>query len=131
MIVSNTTFLRAKGGIVDSDEIVGCKVENPKGENLGKIESVMLDLGEGRVIYAVLSFGGFLGMGDKLFPVPIDALSFKADEKGKIQRCILDIDKDTLKDAPGYDKDNLPSTADRSYASSVYTYYGYTPWWGE
>ena len=129
--MANTTFLRAKGGIVETDEIVGCRVENPKGENLGKIESLMIDLSEGRVIYAVLSFGGFLGMGEKLFPVPIDALSFRANEKGKVERCILDIDKETLKNAPGYDKDNLPSTADRSYASSVYTYYGFTPWWSE
>ena len=129
--MANTTFLRAKGGIVESDDIVGCRVENPKGENLGKIESIMLDLSEGRVIYAVLSFGGFLGMGDKLFPVPVDALSFRANEKGKVERCIIDVDKETLKNAPGYDKDNLPSTADRSFASSVYTYYGFTPWWGE
>ena len=129
--MANTTFLRAKGGIVESDDIVGCRVENPKGENLGKIESLMIDLSEGRVIYAVLSFGGFLGMGEKLFPVPVDALSFRANENGKVQRCIIDIDKETLKNAPGYDKDNLPSTADRSYASSVYTYYGFTPWWSE
>ena len=129
--MAHTTFLRAKGGICDSNEIVGCKVENPRGENLGKIESIMIDLSEGRVLYAVLSFGGFLGVGDKLFPVPIDALSFRANEKGNVERCIIDIDKETLKNAPGYDKDNLPSTADRSYASSVYTYYGYTPWWGE
>jgi len=129
--VANTTFLRAKGGICDSDEIVGCKVENPKGENLGKIESIMIDLSEGRILYAVLSFGGFLGLGDKLFPVPIDALSFRANEKGTVERCILDIDKETLKNAPGYDKDNLPDTVDRSYAASVYTFYGFTPWWGE
>ena len=129
--MANTTFLRAKGGIVDSDEIVGCKVENPKGENLGKIESVMLDLGEGRVIYAVLSFGGFLGVGDKLFPMPVDALSFRANEKGAVERCIIDVDKETLKNAPGYDKDNLPGAVDRSYAASVYTFYGFTPWWTE
>ena len=129
--MANTTFLRAKGGICDSDEIVGCKVENPKGENLGKIESIMIDLSEGRILYAVLSFGGFLGLGDKLFPVPIDALSFRANEKGTVERCILDIDKETLKNAPGYDKDNLPDTVDRSYAASVYTFYGFTPWWGE
>jgi len=124
-----TTFLRAKGGILDSAKIVGCKVENSKGENLGKIESLMLDLGEGRILYAVLSFGGFLGMGDKLFPVPVDAFQWRVDEKGNLERCVVDIDKDLLKDAPGYDRGNLPTVADRTFASRVYTHYGYTPYW--
>src|SRR5207302_5046199 len=104
----STTFLRTTGGILDSAKIVGCKVVNPKDENLGKIVSLMLDLSEGRILYAVLSFGGFLGMGDKLFPVPIDALSFRANEKGTLERCILDVDKETLKNAPGYDQNELP-----------------------
>ena len=127
----STTFLRTTGGIMDSAKIVGCKVENLKGENLGKIESLMLDVGEGRILYAVLSFGGFLGMGDKLFPVPVDALSFRANEKGNLERCVVDIDKETLKKAPGYDKNQLPSTADRSFAMRVYTHYGSTPYWHE
>src|SRR6185436_8865849 len=101
--MSNTTFLRTSGGILDSAKIVGCKVENAKGENLGKIENIMLDLTEGRILYVVLSFGGFLGMGDKLFPVPVDALTFRTNEKGNLDRCIVDIDKDTLKNAPGYE----------------------------
>jgi len=125
----STTFLRTTGGIMDSAKIVGCKVENPKGENLGKIENLMLDLSEGRILYAVLSFGGFLGMGDKLFPVPVDALAFRTNEKGNLERCIVDIDKETLKNAPGYEKDKLPSTADRTFATKVYTHYGSTPYW--
>jgi len=127
----STTFLRTTGGVVDSAKIIGCKVENPKGENLGKIESLMLDLSEGRILYAVLSFGGFLGMGDKLFPVPVDALAFRSDEKGNLQRCIIDVDKEMLKNAPGYDKDHLPNWADRTYAMRVYSHYGSTPWWAE
>jgi hypothetical protein len=116
---------------MESSDVLGCKVENSKGENLGKIESLMLDLSEGRILYAVLSFGGFLGMGDKLFPVPVEALSFRTDEKGKMQRAIFDVDKETLKNAPGYDRDQLPNWSDRTYATQVYSHYGYTPWWGE
>lgn len=116
---------------MDSAKVVGCKVENSRGESLGKIESLMIDLGEGRILYAVLSFGGFLGMGDKLFPVPVEALSFRIDLKGHPERCILDVDKDTLKRAPGYDRENLPSNVDRTFASGVFAYYGYTPWWAE
>ena len=128
--MAGTTFLRSKGGVIDSDEIVGCKVENSKDENLGKVESLMIDVSEGRVLYAVLSFGGFLGMGEKRFPIPLDQISFRIDEKGCLQRCILDIDKETLKNAPGFDKDRLPSHADRTFATSVYSYYGSMPWWG-
>src|SRR5262245_22694215 len=124
-IVAHTTFLRAKGGIVDSEDIVGCRVENPKGEHLGKIEGFKIDLSEGRVLYCVLSFGGFLGVGEKLFPVPVEAISFRSNDKGKLDRCILDIDKDTVKNAPGYKKDELPSTTDRDYATTIYSYYGF------
>jgi hypothetical protein len=126
-----TTYLRNRAGVMDSTKIAGCKVENSKGENLGKIESLMIDLGEGRILYTVLSFGGFLGMGDKLFPVPIEALSFRVNEKGGLERCILDVDKDTLKKAPGFERDQLPRDVDRTFASGVYLHYGYTPWWTE
>jgi hypothetical protein len=91
----------------------------------------MIDVTEGRVLYAVLSFGGFLGMGEKLFPIPLDQMSFRVDEKGRLQRCILNVDKETLKNAPGYEANQLPSHADRTFATSVYTHYGSTPWWNE
>ena len=126
-----TTRFMHKVGIVDSSRIVGTRVENARGENLGKIESLMLDLGESRILYAVLSFGGFLGVGDKLFPVPTEAMMFKSDEKGNIEKCIFDVDKDRLKDAPGYEKDSLPNYADRTFASDVYNHYGTTPYWTE
>lgn len=129
--MAGTTFLRSKGGVMDSAEIVGCKVENSTGENLGKIESLMIDASEGRVLYAVLSFGGFLGIGDKLFPVPLDQVQFRVDEDGKVKRCIMDIDKEMLKNAPGYEKDSLPNHADRTFATRVYSHYGSTPWWSE
>lgn len=126
-----TKFLSRKGGLVDANNLIGAKVENAKGENLGKIENVMLDLDASRVLYAVLSFGGFLGMGDKLFPIPLESFSFHTDEDGKLTRCILNVDKETLKNAPGYEKDNLPSTADRSFVAGVYQHYGTTPYWSE
>ena len=124
-----TKFLSQKGGIIDSTKVIGAKVENPIGENLGKIESVMLDFDEGRILYCVLSFGGFLGMGDKLFPVPTEALMFKKDDKGTVDKVIFDVDKDRLKSAPGYDRDTLPSYSDRKFATNVYTHYGYDPYW--
>ena len=126
-----TTFVRSSGGVMDSSKVVGCKIENPKDESLGKVESLMVDLSDGRILYAVLSFGGFLGMGDKLFPIPLSSFSFRTDREGRLERCILNVDKDTLKNAPGYERDKLPDSADRTFASKVYTHYGVTPYWEE
>ena len=125
--MGQTTFLRAQAGIIDSSKLIGCKVENSKAENLGKIESLMLDLQKGRIAYAVLSFGGFLGLGDKLFPVPMEALQFRASD-GK---CILSVDKETLKNAPGYDRDQLPDANDRTWGNSIFSHYGYPPYWDD
>jgi sporulation protein YlmC with PRC-barrel domain len=125
--MGQTTFIRARGGIVDASDIIGCKVENSKEENLGKIESLMLDLQQGRIAYAVLSFGGFLGLGDKLFPVPMEALQYRAGD-GK---CVLDVDKESLKNAPGYDRDQLPDVNDRAWRSQIFSHYGYQPYWEE
>ena len=123
--MGQTTFLRAQAGIIDSSKLIGCKVENSKAENLGKIESLMLDLQKGRIAYAVLSFGGFLGLGDKLFPVPMEAIQFRASD-GK---CLLDVDKETLKNAPGYDRNQLPDVNDRTWGYSIFSHYGYPPYW--
>src|SRR3569623_2906303 len=61
--------------VMAADTLQGDKVVNPKGENLGKIEDIMIDVASGRVAYAVLSFGGILGIGDKLFAIPWHALT--------------------------------------------------------
>lgn len=124
-----TTYVSKGAGFMDATKLIGCKVENAKGENLGKIETLMLDLTEGRILYAVLSFGGFLGLGDKLFPIPMNQFSFRTDKDGELDRCILNVDKEALKDAPGYERHELPSAADRSFMSRVYTHYGATPYW--
>ncbi|MEO8432098.1 MAG: PRC-barrel domain-containing protein [Acidobacteriota bacterium] len=105
--------------------LIGDAVVNRKGEDLGKVEDFMIEPEQGQVSYAVLSFGGFLGMGDKLFAVPMKAMKLSREEK----RFVLDIDKEKLKNAPGFDKDNWPDLNDRTYGTKVYTYYGYQPHW--
>src|SRR3984893_2310337 len=106
-------------------EVVGRKVVNPQGESLGKVEEVMLDSAPGRIAYAVLSFGGFLGMGDKLFAIPWSRLSL--DEGRKV--FVLDVDRATLEKAPGFDKNNWPDMADHGWGNRIYTYYGSRPYW--
>jgi len=85
----------------------------------------MIDIASGRVAYAVLSFGGFLGMGDKLFAIPWSSLAIDTVEK----RFILNVDKSLLERAPGFDKNNWPDMADRTWGAGVYSYYGTKPYW--
>jgi sporulation protein YlmC with PRC-barrel domain len=115
-----------RADIYRASKIIGADVKNPQGEKLGDIQDVVLDPETGRVRYAVLAFGGFLGLGEKYFAVPWTALTSKAGEKGDF---ILNIDKEKLKNAPGFDKNNWPNMADRSWAEQVYAYYGVKPYW--
>jgi hypothetical protein len=125
-----TTYVRAGGSVLDAAQVIGCRVQNPQGENLGKIETLVFDLSEGRIFYAVLSFGGFLGFGDKLFPIPLTSLSFRSGKDGDLERCILNVDKDTLNNAPGFDRGEMSAHLDRKFLSRVYFHYGVTPYWG-
>ena len=111
--------------VLSATTLLKDKVVNSKGEELGKIEEFMIDLASGRIIYAVLSFGGFLGMGSKLFAVPWEALKLDTENK----RFVLDVDKERLKDAPGFDKNDWPNQPDVEWLSKVYTYYGASPYW--
>jgi len=104
-----------------ASSIIGDKVENPQGEDLGKIDNLMVNLNDGRVEYAVIEFGSVLGIGGKLFAVPFSEL--QVDPVKEI--FILNRDKEYLKDIPGFDKSHWPGTNDeREYFDSVSLYYG-------
>jgi sporulation protein YlmC with PRC-barrel domain len=107
--------------------VIGSKVVNPEGEELGSIKDLMIDLDDGQIAYVVLSFGGFLRLGDKLFAIPLEALTFEAEE----HTAILDVDKEVLKNAPGFDKDHWPDKAqyEAGWLLDIYEYYGYSPYW--
>jgi hypothetical protein len=103
----------------------GHKVVNKAKEDLGKIEDLMIDLENDRISYAVLSFGGFLGMGNKWFAIPWRALELKLYEHTLI--ITLNVDQEVLKKAEGFDKDKLPLTHEELF--TVYNHYGYEPYW--
>jgi sporulation protein YlmC with PRC-barrel domain len=116
---------RTLGIVLSGSSLKGDKVVNYKGEDLGKIEEIMIDLDRGRVAYAVLSCGGFLGIGDKLFAIPWQAFSVDTANK----QLVLNADKELLEKAPGFDKSNWPDMADLSLGTTLYGYYGYKPYW--
>ena len=106
-------------------KLLGENVLDKKGDRLGKVEDLAIDFEQGRVRYAILSFGGFLGMGEKRFAVPIQALQRFGDD----DRLLLNVDREKLKNAPGIDKDEWPDFEDGPYVTSVYKFYGYAPYW--
>ena len=101
--------------------IIGDAVENPKGESLGEINNLMINVRTGKVEYAVIEFGGFLGVGQKLFAIPFEEL--RVDEEKEI--FVLNRDKDYLKESPGFDPNHWPDTNDHDYFDNVNTYYQY------
>jgi sporulation protein YlmC with PRC-barrel domain len=117
---------RTTGFIVRATkDAIGKKVVNFAGEDLGKIEDIMIDFGVARVTYAILSFGGFLGVGNKLFAVPW--LNLKYDVA--TENFVIRADKRLLEKAPGFDKDNWPDMSDPARLSEIYKYYGESPYW--
>jgi sporulation protein YlmC with PRC-barrel domain len=111
--------------VLSSSSICSDGVRNAAGDNLGKIEDLMIDVNSGRIAYAVLSFGGFLKMGNKLFAIPWPALTLDAVNK----EFVLNVDKSVLENATGFDKDNWPDMADPRFGSDIYRHYGYKPYW--
>ncbi len=106
--------------LMGANTLLGNDVYNSDREKLGDIKEFMVDMASGKVAYAVLSFGGVLGLGDKLFAVPWAALSLDTTNK----RFTLKVTKDALKQAPGFDKDHWPAMSDQAWAGGVHSFYG-------
>lgn len=111
--------------IMSASTLEGDEIVNRQGEKLGDLEEIMLDVSTGRIAYAVLAAGGFLGLGEKYFAIPWSALTLDPEN-----HCfILDVDKERLEQAPGFDKDHWPTFADTTWGSHIHTYYGQRPYW--
>jgi len=104
-----------------ASKVLGTNVYNNDDKSLGEIKDLVLDQHSGRVQYAVLDFGGFLGMGDKYFAIPVS--QFQVDNRGR-DHFVLNVSKDQLKNAPGFDKNNWPDFADAQFRGSVDRFYG-------
>jgi sporulation protein YlmC with PRC-barrel domain len=111
--------------VMGASTLEGDKVYSSDGEHVGKISEIMLDVRGGRIAYAVLTSGGFLGMGDTLHAIPWGALTLDTDEK-----CFrIGVTAQRIKDAPGFDKDSWPAMADPQWGTTLHEYYGRNPYW--
>jgi sporulation protein YlmC with PRC-barrel domain len=110
---------------VKASSILGTKVFNPQGDSLGDIKEIVIDPHVGRVAYVVVSFGGFLSMGQKLFAIPFSAFEYNVAKN----EYVLDVPKERLEKAPGFDSDHWPSMSDEQWNRDVYKYYGRSPYW--
>ena len=106
--------------LLSAGSLIGNTVCNRQAEELGDIKDLMLNTVTGSVCYAVVSAGGFLSMGEKLYAVPWSALTLDTMNK----RFVLDVDVERFKNAPGFDKDKWPNMADETWAKGVHAYYG-------
>lgn len=105
--------------LMGANTLVGNDVYNRQGDDLGDIKEIMLDMRDGRVAYAVLAFTAFFSTGAKLFAVPWSALTLDTSNK----RFVLDVQKDRLNDAPGFDRNIWPDMADQTWQDEVEGYY--------
>ena len=112
--------------LMGADTLIGDDVYNHDDEQLGDIKEIMLDMRSGRIAYAVLSFGGVLGLGEKLFAVPWEKLTLDTVNK----RFLLDVGKEQLKSAPGFDQDNWPDMASEAWNDQMNQFYGTTSRYG-
>ena len=105
--------------------LIGDTVKNRQGEELGKLSEIMLDVERGRIAYGVLESGSILGMGGKLFAIPFEA--FQVDREN--HKLVLNVDKETIKKAEGFDKNNWPDTANEQWVQRTHETYGFSPYW--
>ncbi len=110
--------------LISGDKVAGTEVYNTAGDHLGEIHDVMLDKLSGRVAYAVMSFGGFLGIGEKYHPLPWSALTYDTSQGGYV----VNVSREQLEGAPVYADDEQPRW-NREYEQDIHDYYGISPYW--
>ena len=106
-------------GLLSAESIMSDSVKNSEGKDLGSIKELMLNPENGHIDYAVLSFGGFMGMGDKYFAVPWDAI--EVDRERKTLR--LDMPKERLEKMEGFDKSNWPDFANEEFENKMHQHF--------
>lgn len=111
--------------LVSANKVEGTPVYNGQGEHLGEIDDLVIDKYSGQVVYALMSFGGFLGIGERLHPLPWGVLKYDRLREG----FVVDIDREALEKAPSYERGELGDMADEAWNRRIYGYYDVPPFW--
>lgn len=120
------TAIEETDRLIASDKVEGTAVYNRQSERLGTVHNFMVDKSTGQVAYAVMSFGGFLGMGESYHPLPWRVLKYDTRQGG----FVIDLDRSRLEKAPSYMASNMPNWSDRTYGSRIDEFYGVPSYWG-
>jgi sporulation protein YlmC with PRC-barrel domain len=113
------------GRLIAADQVQGTYIYNPAGDSLGSVEDVMIDKVSGRIAYAVVGFGGFLGIGDRHYPLPWEKLKYDTSMGGYV----VDLDRQTLEGTPSYATNETAGWQDPDWGRRVDDYYGAHPYW--
>jgi len=117
----------ASNTLIEASKVQGTAVYNPHGERLGNIDDVMIDKRSGQAAYAIMSFGGLLGLGADYYPIPWAKLKYDSQVGGYV----VDIEPRVLQGAPAFAAGAQPRWGDQTYEEGLHRYYGAPPYWGE
>ena len=124
-VVGTDASVRETARLIASDKVEGTAVRNVSGDKVGTIERVMIDKRAGKVAYAVMSFGGFLGMGQEYVALPWHMLRYNEN----LDAYEMNITEDQLRGAPAVGQGWDTGTVNRDWERRVHTYYGIDPYW--
>jgi hypothetical protein len=110
--------------LISSDKTVGTAVYNRQAEHIGSVYNLMIDKYSGQVAYAVMSFGGFLGIGESYHPLPWKKLTYDP----RLGGYVVDLDRRQLETAPSYTSGTAPDWSDRAFGQRVDEFYGVPPY---
>ena len=114
----HTSAIRAK-------KVIGTNVKDSSGEKLGEVEDIVLDKQSNQIMFAIVGFGGVLGMGEKYHPLPWSTLNYDPDENSYV----VNVTKDQLKAAPADSIEELTKDDGMGYRDQTYAYYKAKPYW--
>jgi sporulation protein YlmC with PRC-barrel domain len=126
LLMATMTTEKETTALIASSKVNGTSVYNTVGESVGSIDDIMIDKKTGKAAYAVVSWGGFLGMGSDYYPVPWSALKYDTRMEGYV----TGITKAQLQGAPSFRRDTDPGWGNRDYETKVHDFYGVGPYWG-
>jgi hypothetical protein len=118
--------LDENAGVISASKVTGTNVYNIEGDLLGEIHDVMLDKRSGRIAYAIMSFGGFLGIGEQYHPLPWATLKYDTRQRGYV----VGLTRGQLQGAPTFALTDSPAWGDRAYETRIHDYYKTAPYWG-